>query len=111
MPRDASEAQIISDELGFTTASIMCEIWGGRTLYVPNTPSPSHPIAKDLDFNRLTELCDVMGGQTITLPRLVCLKLTKQRRKAQKMAAFGMSQTDIAETLEVTTETVRAWLK
>jgi Mor family transcriptional regulator len=88
----------------------MCEIWGGRTLYVPAAASPKHPIARDLGEDKLNELCRHFGGQRIYLPNLDAVRLVKKQRMAKRMQALNMNHWEIAEMLGVTTRTVTTWL-
>lgn len=110
MPADQTEVQIISDEVGFHTAVVMCEIWGGKTLYIPNTPSATHPISHDIGLQKLAQLCEIFGGQIIHLPKLDYVRVSKRRRIACELTEMGMSRKDIAQTLDVTTARVGQWL-
>ena len=75
---EKTEVQIISDELGFAVAYMMIGLWGGRSLYIPDAPSPTHPIARDIGEDNLRGLCDIYGSQVIHLPKMCSAKSQRQ---------------------------------
>lgn len=108
---EVTEAQAISDALGLRVAVCLCAAYGGKTLYVPSSPSASHPIALDIGLEQLTALCDLFGGQTIHLPKLDSARLARERRKAIRLKGIGLEPREIADILDVSHGTVLRWLR
>lgn len=107
----ATEAQAISDSLGLHVAAALCAAYGGRTLYVPDKPTPGHPLARELGEDGLRRLCNLFGGQTIHLPKLDSARLARERRKAIRLSGLGLTPREIADMLDVSHGTVLRWLR
>ena len=60
----------IAQEAGLEVMMLVCQIWGGQTLYIPDNPKPDHPIAQDIGYENLLHLVALYGGQTIYPPSL-----------------------------------------
>jgi hypothetical protein len=44
---DKTEIDQIAERIGFRKAMVLCAIYGGKTLYVPDQASASHRLARD----------------------------------------------------------------
>ena len=54
--------------IGFNATACLIQWHGGRNIYIPDKPTPSHPLAGLLGLVALTALCNAFGGQSIWLP-------------------------------------------
>lgn len=97
--------ETIAAEVGFETAVIICEVWGDRTLYIPDNPGPDHPIAQDIGYEPLLKLVALYGGQTIR-PPVMNKSHIRKRRQCLLLKSKGLSTRQIAWVMDITVNRV-----
>lgn len=102
-------AEQIAQEAGLEVMMLICQIWGGQTLYIPDCPGKDHPIAQDIGYENLLRVVAVCGGQTIHPPSLDRPHLA-QRAKARFLRETGLSERRIAWVLGVSTNRIKYML-
>ncbi len=98
--------ETIAAEVGFETAVIICEVWGDRTLYIPDCPGPDHPIAQDIGYEPLLKLVAIYGGQTIR-PPVMNKSHIRKRRQCLLLKSKGMSTRQIAWVMDMSVNRVK----
>jgi len=106
----SSEIDEIFKTIGIIPTVIICELYGGKTLYVPGKASPSHPLARDIGMDAMLRLCDIAGDQTICPPKLDAARIVRKRRHAEMLELTGLDRKTIAEVLGVSQPTITEWL-
>lgn len=101
--------ETIAQAAGFETAATLCQIWGDRTLYIPDSPGPDHPIAQDIGYEPLLAIVAIYGGQTIHPPKLRKSHLV-HRAKARFLMMGGISESKVAWVLDITPNRVKQLL-
>ena len=99
----------IAQEAGLEVMMLVCQIWGGQTLYIPDNPGPDHPIAQDIGYDNLLHLVALYGGQTIHPPSLERPHLA-QRAKARFLKEQNLSERRIAWILGVSVNRIKYML-
>ncbi len=99
----------MAQEVGLEVMLMVCQIWGGQTLYIPDNPKPDHAIAQDIGYDNLVRLAALYGGQTIHPPSLERHHLA-QRAKARFLQQSGLSERRIAWVLGVSVNRIKYML-
>jgi hypothetical protein len=108
---DKTEIDQIAERIGFRKAMVLCAIYGGKTLYVPDQASASHRLAREIGYRQMQRICDVFGSQTIYLPALeTVISRCESRQIAINLNARGIRPETIGIALGRSKRTISRWL-
>ena len=95
-------AEDLGAVVGFSNTILICGIWGGKTLYVPEVFSAGHRLAELLGDTAFRQLIAEWGGETITVPALSEFGRWQRIRKAATLRLTGRALHSIANVTGVT---------
>lgn len=95
-------AEDLGAVVGFSNTILICGIWGGKTLYVPEVFSAGHRLAELLGDTAFRQLVAEWGGETITIPALADFGRYQRIRKGATLLAQGRSLHAVALITGVT---------
>lgn len=93
--------------IGFSSTLLICGVFGGRTLYVPEQTSEGHRLHKMLGAPAFSRLVEAFGGETVTVPALADFERYQRVRKCAVLLAQGRSLHQIATLTGVTYNQVK----
>jgi hypothetical protein len=93
--------------VGFSNTILICGVWGGKTLYVPNTATTGHRLAGLLGESAFIRLVAEFGGETLTIPALVDFGRWQRIRKTATLRLQGRALHGIAKMTGVTYQQVK----
>jgi hypothetical protein len=100
-------AEDLGAVIGFSNTVLVCGIWGGKTLYVPEKAGSGHRLAGLLGATAFARLVEEFGGETLTIPALADFGRWQRIRKAATLRLQGRSLHCIAALTGVTYQQVK----
>jgi hypothetical protein len=100
-------AEDLGAVIGFSNTILVCGVWGGKTLYVPEKTSADHRLAGLLGATAFARLVEEFGGETLTIPALADFGRWQRIRKAATLRLQGRSLHCIAAMTGVTYQQVK----
>ncbi len=100
-------AEDLGAVIGFSNTILVCGVWGGKTLYVPEKTSTGHRLAGLLGATAFARLVEEFGGETLTIPALADFGRWQRIRKAATLRLQGRSLHAIAALTGVTYQQVK----
>ena len=100
-------AEDLGAVVGFSNTVLICGIWGGKTLYVPEKAAADHRLATLLGDTAFRALVAEFGGETLTIPALADFGRWQRIRKAATLRLQGRSLHCIAAMTGVTYNQVK----
>lgn len=100
-------AEDLGAVIGFSNTVLVCGIWGGKTLYVPEKAGSGHRLESLLGDTAFRRLVEEWGGETLTIPSLADFGRWRRIRKAAEMRVAGSSLHNIALLTGVTYQQVK----
>lgn len=100
-------AEDLGAVIGFSNTVLVCGIWGGKTLYVPEKVTAGHRLETLLGATAFRNMVDEWGGTTIDIPGLSDFRRWRRIRKAAELRVAGRSLHSIALLTGVTYQQVK----
>lgn len=100
-------AEDLGAVIGFSNTVLVCGIWGGKTLYVPEKVGSGHRLEGLLGETAFRRLVEEWGGETLTIPALADFGRWRRIRKAAELRVAGRSLHNIALMTGVTYQQVK----
>lgn len=100
-------AEDLGAVIGFSNTILVCGVWGGKTLYVPEKASADHRLAGLLGATAFARLVEEFGGETLTIPALADFGRWQRIRKAATLRLQGRALHAIAALTGVTYQQVK----
>ena len=100
-------AEDLGAVIGFSNTVLVCGIWGGKTLYVPEKAGSGHRLETLLGETAFRRLVEEWGGETLTIPGLADFGRWRRIRKAAELRVAGRSLHNIALMTGVTYQQVK----
>jgi len=100
-------AEDLGAVIGFSNTVLVCGIWGGKTLYVPEKAGCGHRLETLLGETAFRRLVEEWGGETLTIPGLADFGRWRRIRKAAELRVAGRSLHNIALMTGVTYQQVK----
>lgn len=97
---------MISDEVGEDAAIALAKARGGRAVWIPKYPKPDSELSKIVGHQNALKISDLCGMGNIMVPCGNFGGMAGRRARAKELLQTGMSHSDIAARLDVTTRTV-----
>lgn len=82
-------------------------VFGGASLYVPNTPEATHPIALVVGQRPYLRLVDAYAGQSLSLPAGSEFLRLRRMRQVVRLLAEGVSTEELARRFGCAPRTIR----
>ena len=95
-------AEDLGAVIGFSNTILVCGIFGGKTLYVPEKIGNGHRLETLLGETAFRRLIEEWGGETITIPALADFGRYQRIRKGATLLAQGKSLHAVALLTGVT---------
>jgi Mor family transcriptional regulator len=87
LPQDLPRSlQEICEVVGFDAIQSLIQEFGGRRIYVPQSPSKYHSLVKFIGHDNLLALSSLCSGESIELPHLSTLLARARRREIRKLS-------------------------
>lgn len=102
-----STADDISAVIGFTATARICSWFGRCNLYVPLTPTLTHPIARLIGVSAFERLCKEFGGDYLSLPSDRTVENDLRDRELAELLGEGYTVSEIAERIGISTRRVQ----
>lgn len=93
--------------VGFSNTILICGVWGGKTLYVPNTATAGHRLAGLLGDSAFSRLVAEFGGETLTIPALADFGRWQRIRRTATLRVQGRDLHSISRITGVTYQQVK----
>jgi hypothetical protein len=100
-------AEDLGAVIGFSNTILVCGVWGGKTLYVPNAATAGHRLAGLLGESAFSRLVAEFGGETLTIPALADFGRWQRIRKTATLRMQGRALHCIAKMTGVTYQQVK----
>jgi len=100
-------AEDLGAVIGFSNTILVCGVWGGKTLYVPEKAGSGHRLETLLGETAFRRLVEEWGGETLTIPGLADFGRWRRIRKAAELRVAGRSLHSIALLTGVTYQQVK----
>ena len=100
-------AEDLGAVIGFSNTVLVCGIWGGKTLYVPEKVTADHRLETLLGATAFRNMVEEWGGETLTIPNLADFGRWRRIRKAAELRVAGRSLHSIALLTGVTYQQVK----
>lgn len=100
-------AEDLGAVIGFSNTVLVCGIWGGKTLYVPEKARSGHRLETLLGETAFRRLVEEWGGVTLDIPGLADFGRWRRIRKAAELRVAGRSLHNIAMMTGVTYQQVK----
>jgi len=88
--------------VGFSNTLLLCGTRGGKTLYVPEQPTPGHWLEKQIGPAAFKAMVEAWGGETIQIPALADFGRYQRVRRCAEMLVSGRSLHIIAKANGIT---------
>jgi len=93
--------------MGTEAALRLIAVFGGGSLYVPNTPDATHPIALVVGQRPYLRLVDAYAGQSLSLPAGSEFLRLRRMRQVVRLLAEGVSTEELARRFGCDPRTIR----
>lgn len=99
----------LADEVGATTALLLCMFFGGnrRAVFVPREPTDDHILGRLVGRRGFSDLCAVFGGETLQLPSLDDLEHIRAAGLIHALGKAGVSTNLISAACGLTPRRVQ----
>lgn len=95
-------AEDLGAAIGFTNTLLICGVFGGKTLYVPEVVSTDHRLEKLIGHQAFVALVAEWGGETLTVPALADFGRYRRIRRGAELLCQGKSLHAIARVNSIT---------
>lgn len=95
-------AEDLGAVIGFSNTLLICGVFGGKTLYVPEAASVDHRIEKLVGRRAFVSLVSEWGGETLTVPALADFGRYQRIRRGAELLVHGRSLHTVARVNGIT---------
>ena len=97
---------MISEKIGEDVAVKLAKARGGRAVWVPKYPKPDSELSKIVGYENALKIRDLFGMSNLMVPCGNFGGTAGRRARVKELLQTGLSHSDIAAQVDVTTRTV-----